>query len=77
MSRALFVKANEAKLVAMCAELNVGISVIEPLPSGGTRIVLNNSDDAATLSRRLKGAVMDGPVARSPGHVSRQHVPYR
>jgi aryl-alcohol dehydrogenase-like predicted oxidoreductase len=76
MSRVLHISQPEAKLASLCAELRIGVSVFEPLASGGTRLVLNNVNDAAILKRRLKGSIIDGPVKRSANYVSRQSVPY-
>ncbi|HEX7855791.1 MAG TPA: hypothetical protein VF503_19070 [Sphingobium sp.] len=76
MSRALNVRATEADVVDMCTKLGIPFSVMEPLKSGGTRVVLNNSADMLALRRLAGKALIDGPVERSPNYVSRQSVPY-
>jgi len=40
--------------------------MIEPLQSGGTRVVLLNSHDAAVVSRAYGNKVMSGAVTRMP-----------
>jgi hypothetical protein len=42
------------------------ISAIEPLYPRGTRVVLKNADQAATLGRALKASLIEGPVVRTP-----------
>jgi hypothetical protein len=46
MSRALNINATQADIMAVRAQRNIGISAIEGLHSGGTRVVMNNIDDA-------------------------------
>lgn len=75
-SRALNVNATEPVVAALCEQHDIGISTIEPLQSGGTRVVLNTSADAQNLRRRLKGKLIEGPVVRSSLHVARQLVPF-
>lgn len=76
MSRALNVAQTESKLATLCAKLDIGVSVLEPLVSGGTRIVVNNAADAERLRKHLAAEVISGPVKRSADHVSRQAIPY-
>lgn len=76
MSRVVNAAATQEELVALCAQIGIGYSVVEPLKSGGTRLVLNNSADARTISARLKTKVIGGVVERCPSHVSRQYIPY-
>ena len=64
MSRALFVNLTEAQVVAKCQAENVGISVIEPLTSGGVRLVCMSSDGAGTMTRALKSSLIHGEVVR-------------
>lgn len=65
MSRAMNVDASHADVIAMCAKHNATISAIEPLLSGGTRVVMMNGDDAATVRRAFKSKVMEGKVTRT------------
>jgi hypothetical protein len=64
MSRALLVNLDEGQVVAKCLAQNVGISAIERLASGGVRLVCNSSEGAATMTRNLKGHLIDGEVVR-------------
>lgn len=66
MSRALLVNLDEQEVIAKCLAENVSISVIEPLPSGGTRLVCNSSEGAGTMTRKFKGRLITGPVTRTP-----------
>lgn len=65
MSRAMNVDAELTDVRAMCAKHKCGISAIEALLSGGTRVVLMNGDDAATIRRAYGRRVMTGPVTRT------------
>lgn len=66
MSRALNIAASEADVIATCAKKNAAISSIETLASGGTRVVLNNAIDAATIRKAYGAKVIDGTVRRTP-----------
>lgn len=76
MSRALNVAADEAELLTLCAKLGVNISAIEPLASGGTRIVLKNSPDAEKMRAKLGNRLIKGTVQRSASYVGRQPANY-
>ena len=65
MSREIFLSMSEREVLASCTKEKVGISVIEPLPNGGIRLVCNNGDDAVMLRRKLKSKVMTGNVERA------------
>ena len=65
MSRVLHLKLEEGEVVSRCLSANVGISAIESLPSGGTRLVCMSSDGAAELKRKLKSHLIAGDVTRS------------
>ncbi|MCW2411688.1 MULTISPECIES: hypothetical protein [unclassified Sphingobium] len=77
MSRVVILAAPEADVLAYCAKAGIGLSVVEPLPSGQTRAVLNNVLDADKVRKGMKAMVVSGPVARSPLYVSRTQSPYR
>lgn len=64
MSRALNINATEATVIATCAKRNVAISAIEALQSGGTRVVMNNADDTAIISKAFGSKVITGQVVR-------------
>ena len=64
MSRVLLVALDEGQVVAKCLAENVSISVIEPLISGGVRLVCSSSDGAVRMARKLKPHLIDGVVTR-------------
>lgn len=66
MSRALNLDATVEQVTDICAKNNAGISTIEALISGGTRVVLLNSHDAAVINRVCAKQVMNGTVKRTP-----------
>lgn len=71
MSRAINVNAPQDHVVATCAKKKLGISAIETLHSGGTRVVMNNAVDAAEVVKFYKTKVIAGPVTRTPTRLSR------
>jgi hypothetical protein len=64
MSRAINVNAAEADVSDLCRKKGVGISAIEALVSGGTRVVLNNAADTETMKQAFGRKVMTGTVTR-------------
>jgi hypothetical protein len=70
MSRAININVDEAHVLATCAKLGIGISTIETLRSGGTRVILNNSPDTATITKAYGSKVLTGPVQRLPTRLS-------
>lgn len=64
MSRVLFVSLDESEVVAKCLSEQVGISVIERLPSGGVRLVCMSADGAETMTRRFKRHLIKGEPTR-------------
>ena len=64
MSRALFVDLTEGTVVARCLAEKVGISAVDALPGGGTRLVCMSGEGAATMRRKLKKNLLTGDVAR-------------
>ena len=66
MSRAINVNATKPEVEALCLKHKAPISAIETLASGGTRVVLTNSDAAATMVRVFGRKVLSGPVERTP-----------
>lgn len=66
MSRALNINATEEHVRATCAKRQVAISAIETLVSGGTRVVMNNAVDSATIAKLYGKKVMTGAVSRTP-----------
>lgn len=65
MSRVLLVKLDEGQVVAACLAQKVGISAIERLPAGGTRLVCKSSDGAGTMTRKFKSKLITEPVTRA------------
>ena len=65
ISRAVNVSVEQPQVVAMCKKHGAIISAIETLPSGGTRVVLMNSADAAKIIKAFGSKVMTGTVART------------
>ena len=76
MSRAVNLTATVQTVSALCDKHAIGISTIEPLPSGGTRVVLLSSDGAADVRKRMKSQLLEGPVARSSLYLSRIPQPF-
>ena len=62
----MFLKLDEAKVIAMCRKENVGVSAIERLPGGGVRLVCMSSDGAQHMITVLKPHLLDGD------HIARQ-----
>ncbi len=67
MSRVLLLSLDQGDVVSNCLSAKVGISAIEELPAGGTRLVCMSNDGAAAMRRKLKGHLLKGQVARR-GH---------
>jgi len=65
MSRAMNVNIDQAEVIARCAKHNAAISAIEPLLSGGTRVVFVNTDGAAVMRAAFGSKVIDGVVSRT------------
>lgn len=74
MSRALNVDATPADVTTRCAKLNAAITAIEPLRSGGTRVVLKNAEDALAVAKAFGSKVMAGAVVRQPTRLMHHHV---
>ena len=73
MSRALNINATDAEITAACATAGIAISTIERLVSGGTRVVFNNSVDAASMAKTYKTKLLTGPVTRLQTRLNRGH----
>ena len=72
MSRALNIDAAESHVLATCESKNTPISAIETLQSGGTRVVLLNHIDAATIRKAYGNKVIIGKVRRMPTRLTYQ-----
>lgn len=66
MSRAFCVTLHIDDVMAACAKNKVTISTVEPLHTGGTRVVLINSHDAAVMGRVFASKLITGNVVRIP-----------
>lgn len=74
MSRALNIDVTQDHVIATCAKWKVPISAIEPLPSGGTRVVMNNADDTATIAKAYRAKIIAGAVMRTPIRLGRLKI---
>lgn len=66
MSRVLFVSLEEGTVVKRCLAAKVGISALERLPAGGTRLVCMSSDGAEAMRKKLKSHLIKTHVVRRP-----------
>ena len=64
MSRAMNLALPEAEVKQLCLSHGVSISAIEPLPSGGTRLICTTPAGAEAMRVRLHGHIIDGAVTR-------------
>lgn len=71
MSRAINVNATQDHVIAACAKRKIGISAIETLQSGGTRVVMNNAEDAAAIAKAYGSKVLAGKVVRTATRLGR------
>jgi hypothetical protein len=75
MTRVVTIDDTPEAVTALCAKFGIGISVIEPLPSGGTCVILNNGVDAEKVRREMKAKLIAGPSVRSSLYVARIRAP--
>ena len=66
MSRAMNVSLTESQVLSACAKHGAIISAIEALASGGTRVVLTNSDGASIMRQAFGRKLLTGDVSRVP-----------
>jgi hypothetical protein len=64
MSREILLKLEENEVIARCLKDKVGVSAIERLPAGGTRLVCMSGDGAARIRAKLKSQIIAGTVVR-------------
>ncbi len=64
MSRVLNLNLDEGEVVTRCHSAEVGISAIESLPSGGTRLICMSADGAERMRKKLKSKLIAGRVTR-------------
>jgi hypothetical protein len=65
MSRCINLKLSETEVRRHCTKQGVGVSVIEPLTSGGVRLVCMSSDGAERIRRDLRTKIIDGEIIRA------------
>ena len=75
MSRAININATVDDVTTLCMRHAVRISTIEPLTSGGTRVVLSNSDGADRIRHLMRTKLITTEIVRSPLHMARQPLP--
>jgi hypothetical protein len=66
MSRAINLFVPVADVISTCAKHDAAITAIEPLVSGGTRVVLMNGDDAARMRQVFTAKIISGAIKRYP-----------
>jgi hypothetical protein len=64
MSREMYFHLSEGFVIARCQEEKIGISAIQSLACGGTRLVCMSVDGAETMRRKLKKNLMKSDPAR-------------
>lgn len=64
MSRVIHLSLDEGAVATRCLSEKVGISAIESLPAGGTRLVCMSGEGAELIRRKLKKHLIDGDVTR-------------
>ncbi len=65
LSRAINVDMTEPNVTAACAKHGASVSAIEPIASGGTRVVLTNITDADRMRMVFGAKVIQGVVTRA------------
>lgn len=71
MSRVIHVQETAVQIEILCKKHDLRISVIEPLASGGLRVVMLSPNDTATLRHLVKDRLIIGKVTRSGHYVAR------
>jgi hypothetical protein len=66
MTRTIHLSMSEGEVVEHCRKAVVGISSIEPLVSGGVRLVTMSVEGAETMRAKLKNRIIAGAVTRTP-----------
>jgi len=64
MSRVLLLSLTEKQAVDACAAEKVHVSTIEPLLSGGVRLVCASAAGAVQMNRKLKSHLIKGVATR-------------
>jgi len=66
-------KMTVSEATARCESASVGISAIEPLASGGVRLVCMSSDGADLIRSKCKSKLINGEVTRERHRPTRSH----
>jgi len=75
MSRAINLDATPADVTARLAKLGAPFTAMEALRSGGTRVVMQNADDAVAVVKAFGAKVNTGAVTRQPTRLMHQAQP--
>lgn len=75
VSRAINLDATVQAVASFCTKNGIGVSTIEPLDSGGTRVVLLTTDGAGEVRRGMKRHILEGPTVRSGLYLARHPLP--
>lgn len=75
MSRAVNINEQVDAVETLCVKHAIAISTIEPLASGGTRVVLLNLVGADRIRELCKNKLITSSVVRSPLHMARHPQP--
>jgi predicted aldo/keto reductase-like oxidoreductase len=65
MTRCINLQLSEPEVLKHCARRGIGVSVIEPLTSGGVRLVCMSTDGAEQVRRELKTKMIHGAIIRT------------
>ena len=75
MSRVVHLKLDQGVVVIRCMSEQVGVSAIETLSAGGTRLVCNSSEGADRIRKKLKSYLIKDEIVRK-GHRPASASPY-
>ena len=75
MSRAVFLDMTQKAVLAHCEAGKIGVSSLNTLPTGGTRLVCMSVDGAAKIRQQLKAKLMKGDPAREQRGPGSDFVP--
>lgn len=65
MSRVLLLDMSPQAATDECHRLDIGVSALEALPTGGVRLVTMSGDGAERLRTKLKSRLIKGDVLRA------------
>ncbi len=64
MSRAFNLKMTQDEVIKHCQDRKIGISLVEPLPDGGVRLVCTSVGGAEQIRAKLHKRMIDGNPRR-------------